>query len=223
MNPTGKDKFTFLTEQGDTCCTTGDFQGAVLNYSEAIQLDPTQPTLYKRRGDAYLALGGGNRRMAIADYSRAIVYDPDYAEAYYRRGLERGAIAQDNDALADFLKAALLDPTYFPRDKRKVQDYADLILDYTQSLQEDPELPMVYFWRAVAQHGLGAYDAAIADFTQALKFDTHDRAAIYFARGLSFEASNARASALADYDAALGINHEFQAAYSQREALQNKR
>lgn len=221
MNATGQQRVTFLAEQGATCYTTGDFPGAILNYTEAIKLDPTQATLYKRRGDVYLAMGA-DRHITLADYNRAIVLDPDYAEAYYRRGLERGALGEFSDALVDLLKAALLNPTYFPTDNHPLHDYADIILGYTRNLQEDPELPMVYFWRAVAQHGVGNYDAALADFTEALKFDTQDQAAIYFARGFNFEASNAWASAVADYDAALAINHDFQAAYTQREALQNK-
>ena len=42
---------------------------AVAEYSNAIQLDPDNPGLYQKRGDAYQAMGDSDR--AEADYEEA--------------------------------------------------------------------------------------------------------------------------------------------------------
>jgi tetratricopeptide (TPR) repeat protein len=218
MNDSKDSRANLLTEQGDTCYATGDFSSAVLNYTEAIQLNPTQASLYKRRADARLAMGE-SRSVVIADYTQAISQDPNYAEAYYRRGSERAAIGQLPDSLVDYMRAVLLDPKYIPASNSQVSSYAQAIVDYSQSLQKEPELPMVYFWRGIAQYALGKFSEAIVDLTEAIKLNIEGQEAFYFARGLSFEGKRERAAALADYDAALRINPEFEAARSQRTAL----
>ncbi|MBJ7900211.1 MAG: tetratricopeptide repeat protein [Cyanobacteria bacterium RI_101] len=62
----------------------GDYQGAVLIFSELIQTQPDYAEAYFNRGVAWERL---NRwPAALADYSRAIERDPQLAEAYHRRG-----------------------------------------------------------------------------------------------------------------------------------------
>ncbi len=60
--------------------------------------------------------------------------------------------------------------------------------------------------RGVVQFNLGDYEAAVADFSAALRLGIHVRAKIYVNRGLSHEALRYDALARADYQAALAVN-----------------
>ena len=66
---------------------TKDYDGAIADYTAAIQLNPNFAEAYKRRGAVRNAKGEAD--TSIADYSEAIRLKPQDAEAYYNRGLVR--------------------------------------------------------------------------------------------------------------------------------------
>ena len=80
--------------------------GAIVDYSKAIELDPNDYFVYFLRGceknllDDYYA--------AIADFTKAIEIDPNYAVAYSQRGSAKAALGDVNGACADIKKAANL-------------------------------------------------------------------------------------------------------------------
>jgi tetratricopeptide (TPR) repeat protein len=55
-----------LVGQADRYFASGDYDSAVHTYANAINLDPTNTTIYPKRGAAYLAKG--DVKMAVADY-----------------------------------------------------------------------------------------------------------------------------------------------------------
>ena len=87
----------------------GDYEQAIVDYDQAIQLNPDDPIAFSNRGNAYKSKGNIDR--AIADFSEAIKLDPKFAEAYANRGLlklKRGDAAANEDiASAERLKPAL--------------------------------------------------------------------------------------------------------------------
>ncbi|MFW6237504.1 MAG: tetratricopeptide repeat protein, partial [Desulfosudaceae bacterium] len=54
--------------RGDICLATGDYELAIWNYSQAIDLDD-QPAVYRKRGRAYIKTG--QTEKACADFARA--------------------------------------------------------------------------------------------------------------------------------------------------------
>jgi tetratricopeptide (TPR) repeat protein len=62
----------------------GDYQGAIAEYTLAIQFAPNIALAFSCRGDAYYKLG--QEEKAMADYNQAIAINPTLALAYYRRG-----------------------------------------------------------------------------------------------------------------------------------------
>jgi tetratricopeptide (TPR) repeat protein len=62
----------------------GDYQGAIAEYTLAIQFAPNIALAFSCRGDAYHKLG--QEEKAMADYNQAIAINPTIAIAYYRRG-----------------------------------------------------------------------------------------------------------------------------------------
>ena len=64
-----------------------DYQGAIADYTKAIEINPQLAPAYYNRGLAKYDLK--DYQGAIADYSKAIEINPQYADAYYNRGLAK--------------------------------------------------------------------------------------------------------------------------------------
>jgi tetratricopeptide (TPR) repeat protein len=91
----------------------GDLDGAIADYSRAIELDPNDAVTYRNRANTRQA--AGDLDGAIADCSRAIELDPELADAYFIRGNAHFRQRHWTDALADFQRVCELNP--------KKQDY----------------------------------------------------------------------------------------------------
>jgi len=89
----------------------GQYDRALDDYNQAIQLDSKQAPLFLGRGTTY-ALKGAYER-AIEDYVQALRLDPDFAQVYVVRGLLFSKLGKAAQAAADFAKARQLNP-YMP-------------------------------------------------------------------------------------------------------------
>ena len=69
---------------GKACLEKGDFNAAMVAYTEAIRLDPKLAEAYLSRGRAYEEKA--EHAKAIAGYAEAIRVNPKLAEAYLSRG-----------------------------------------------------------------------------------------------------------------------------------------
>ncbi|HEY9639864.1 MAG TPA: tetratricopeptide repeat protein, partial [Coleofasciculaceae cyanobacterium] len=110
----------------------GDNQGAIADYTQAIQVNQDWgadnpngsyyglTSAYLSRGNAYSALG--YKQKAIADYNQAIQLKPDYADAYYNRGNAYSALGDNQKAITDYQKAADL-----YQQQGKTQDQQDAL------------------------------------------------------------------------------------------------
>ena len=76
-----------------------DHHGAIMDYTEAIRLDPQDYTSYFNRAISKDALN--DRSGAIDDLNRAIELNPKYAKAYQFRGYLRMTPADFEGTIAD--------------------------------------------------------------------------------------------------------------------------
>ena len=81
----------------------GDHDGAIADYSRAIELDPEVHSLYYLRGLAKEAKG--DLDGTIADYNRAIELDPKQPKAYINRGFAKQAKGDVDGATIDYNRA----------------------------------------------------------------------------------------------------------------------
>jgi len=81
-----------------------DYQGAIADYTKAIQIDPQDAFSYVNRGNAKKGLG--DHQGAIADYSKAIEINPQYANAYKNRGIAKELVRDLKGACADWKEAS---------------------------------------------------------------------------------------------------------------------
>jgi tetratricopeptide (TPR) repeat protein len=101
-----QDSSTAIQKTGDILLSAkakyknGDYQGAIVEYTLAIDFAPNLALAFSCRGDAYDKLG--ESKKAMADYNRALELDPTIVVAYYRRGNLHYAAKNYPLALADY-------------------------------------------------------------------------------------------------------------------------
>lgn len=90
----------------------GRFSEAIVEFNEAIELEPEMAEAYCNRGAAYIQLG--NYERAIEDLDEAIRFDPQYADAYRNRGFAYFLLGEFDGAVEDLDEAIRLDPDELP-------------------------------------------------------------------------------------------------------------
>ena len=89
-----------------------------LNYlNRAIEINPSVPEFYQRRGDALFLTK--KYEEALANYDKMIELDPSNAYAYYLRGNAKGSLLNKEGACEDWKKAEAMgysDPNGYIRD-----------------------------------------------------------------------------------------------------------
>jgi tetratricopeptide (TPR) repeat protein len=87
----------------------GDAQGAVADFTRALELKPSHPEdLFFNRGNAYAL--AGKTVGAISDFTRAVEIRPDFARAFFNRGLVRARTGDLAGARADWQHAIAIEP-----------------------------------------------------------------------------------------------------------------
>ena len=116
-----------------------ELDSAIIDFSKAIGIRPTDKSPYEARGLAQAEKG--NWKDMLADCSRAIGIDPGHASAYYNRSTAR----------------------------KNMQDWKGAIDDCSEAIKLDSEFAAAYNSRGEAKAGTGDLEGAIADFSKAIK------------------------------------------------------
>ncbi len=118
----------FLSTQrfkaGNEAYTRGDYNGAIIAYTEAIEFDNSNAAAYLYRGSAFGTLG--DYMKSAADYTNAIRLDGNNANAYVGRGI-----------------------AYY-----YMGNYAAAVADLTAAIQADPQNAKAYYTRSVCYSAL---------------------------------------------------------------------
>ncbi|RDX60191.1 Hsp70-Hsp90 organizing protein 2 [Mucuna pruriens] len=97
-----------LKDQGNEFFKSGKFLKAAALYTQAIKLDPSNPTLYSNRAAALLQLDKLNK--ALDDAEMTIKLKPQWEKGYFRKGSILEAMKRYDDALAAFQIALQYNP-----------------------------------------------------------------------------------------------------------------
>ena len=98
----------------------GDHDGAILDFSKAIELDPSSALAFNNRGLSRVKLE--DFVGATTDFSKAIELDPSVAAIYFNRGIAYIHGKNFLGAIEDFTMAAKLDGSYSIRAQEQI-DY----------------------------------------------------------------------------------------------------
>lgn len=76
--------------QSNAACEAGDFANAVILYTEALSLDPTNHVLYSNRSAARIKQG--HFSLALQDACKARDLCPTWAKGCYRQGKSQSIV-----------------------------------------------------------------------------------------------------------------------------------
>ena len=197
----------------------GDYENAISDYYQVIQLQPDDAEAYNNMGLAKFNLK--QHFDAIADFDIAIRLKPDYARAYSNRGIVKAQLGEFADAISD-LDAAIrydreLTSAYYNRGLMyaMLEQFASAVSDFNTAIRLDPEFASAYLNRGVVKRKLGKYTAAIADYDIAIRLEP-DAADAYLNRGAAKESLGQHVAAISDYDIAIRLKPNYAKAYYNR-------
>ncbi len=174
----------------------GEYDYAIVDYAEAIGVDPWYAAAYSDRGVALLALGDADR--AIDSFDAAISIDPLQADAFSNRSAARHMKGDDDRAIADASTAI----DFYNKDR--AFGWGSNIhgnrIDFSEShytLRLGTRAAVAYFNRGLAWSGKGQVDRAIADYDMALLVDRQLSVA-YRMRSAAWRAKGMEGPAIAD-------------------------
>jgi tetratricopeptide (TPR) repeat protein/predicted small secreted protein len=204
---------TFL-DRGILFASRGEYDMAVADFTDAIDIDPDLQTAWMLRGRALYA--SVSRVMSVgANFSSVSVTTTGGV------GVSEDKKAVYDRAIADFTQAIRLDPNNAKAYTERGDAYADkgdserAIADYTQAIRIDPNYAWAYNNRGLSYNDKGEYDRAIADYTQAIRLDPNYMET-YYNRGLAYYNKREYDRAIANYTQAIRLDPNLALAYSNR-------
>jgi len=209
---------------GESRWLSGDVDGAIAAYTQAIRLDPKNAEAYAQR--ARMRACTHELGKAIADYTEAIRLDPKNYFAYCERARICEMKGDVDKAIADWTIAIPLAP---PGDSYDVADIFfargwfygkkgeldKAIADYSEVVRRTSFDAYVHCCRASMYEKKGELDKAIADYTEAVRLRP-DNAYMFIGRARLYRKKGALDEAIADCTEAIRLKPDFAAAYYQR-------
>ncbi|VVA12921.1 PREDICTED: ankyrin-1 [Prunus dulcis] len=108
VTPEAKKKAAEAKSRGDDAFKTKDYNMAIDAYTQAIDMDPTDGTLFSNRSLCWMRLGQPEYALADAKACRAL--KPDWAKACYREGAALRLLQKFDEAANSFYEGVRLDP-----------------------------------------------------------------------------------------------------------------
>ncbi len=178
----------------------GNYESALRDYTQAVEIEPKNPDLLNSRGKTYfdMALSGKFKSKeneylenALKDYTEALtkpkIKNKSKAEVLVNRGAAEGAR----------------------------NNHVQSIADITEGLKLDPTNKNGYFNRSIAYYSLQQYDNALADYKEYLKLDPNN-ANIWYESGMILRSMKRNDEAIKSLDEAIRLNPNFGLAYLER-------
>ncbi len=206
-------------QQGIDALNKHDYDRAIANFSQAIEINPRDADAYTNRALAKEKIGDFDE--AISDYSHAIEINPQDTDAYVNRGIAKQKSGDSDGAISDYSHAIEFDSrddlAYYNRGTAKMdkRDFNGAVADFNQAIEISPRTALFYNERGIAKKDTGDLDGAIADYNQALALDPNN-VLTYNNRGVARCKKGDYDGAIADYSQAIQINPGFFNAYNNR-------
>ena len=170
-----QDEYEKFKDLGDSKMDNKDYDGAIIEYTNAIKSNPKIALLYYERGGAKDSKG--DFQGAIDDYTKAIEVDDNFSQPrnnrkfyYNNRGTARYYISDYANAVEDFTKSIGYGKnSYFNRAmcKEELTDYQGAIEDFTKAIDKDSNDSSSYFHRGEIYYKLNQNDKACSDWSKA--------------------------------------------------------
>jgi tetratricopeptide (TPR) repeat protein len=179
---------------------------------QALEIDPSHPTVLARSGTFHLEAGEDRRAEEL--FRSALKADPGEAEAL--RGLSVVLLNQEKyaEAIPMLDRAIQADPgnalNYADRGRAQagLRNREEAVADFSRAIELDPDFYWNYIDRGRQYLQLRQFDAAEADFSRAIQIDPELFLPYVYRAGL-YDRLDRRNEAIADYRRVLRLNPEY--------------
>ncbi len=163
-----------------------NYADAIIDFNQAIELNPDDLKIYKIRADSKSTLG--DFKGAIDDYNHVLKLNPADVEIQKKleeiKKLLEVPSRKDGTVVRRTITRTIIESEQSSGDIRNYKqrgheksakgDYAGAIEDFTQALKLKPDDVDAYNARARTKTQSGDYTGAIEDYTQAIKHNSQD-------------------------------------------------
>ena len=211
-NPANDAKVAATHHRGAGYLLQTKFDQAIVEFNEALRIDPTYKRSYNSRGNAWK--GKGELDIAIADYNEAIRLDPNFAFPYNGRANAWSNKGEWDRAIADYDEVIRLDPSlaapYANRGMawRGKGELDRALADENEALRRDPKNVVVYANRGEIWRLKGDLDRALIEQEQSVRLDPQSPLP-FLSRGDTYRYRGDFTRAFADYDQALRLTPDY--------------
>lgn len=207
----------------------GNYDAALKDYTQAVDIEPSNPELLNSRGKTYfdMAMSGKFKskeaeyvQKALSDYSEALskpsIKPKSKAEVYINKGAAEGSRGNNQQAINDITEGLKIDPTnkngYFNRSIAYFgfKQYENALSDYTEYIKYDPNNANVWYETGMIQRSMNRNEEAIKALDQALKLNPNFTVA-YIERARAKAQAGNKAAAQADYQKAQQLGARMEA------------
>jgi tetratricopeptide (TPR) repeat protein len=208
-------------ELGHEKLKSGDWQGAVDDFTRAIELDARLQTRNSK------SVSGDRFAGSETGASEIFVSDPFTAAAYNSRAIAHAYLGELDEAVGDYQHALRIKPNWaevylnlgFTLLEKK--DYAAAVVEFTRAIQLKSTLVAAHHARGTTFMKQGRMEPAVADFTNALKLDP-SMAEAYANRGLALLVMGKEAEAKTDLEKCLELRPDLKSDLDRRIELARK-
>jgi tetratricopeptide (TPR) repeat protein len=207
-----------LLEAADKNLLDQNYNRAIKQYSECVDLQPDEYRPVYRRGQAYYY--SGNSRLALEDFEKTIALNPEHIESYnYMIAI---LIKSGDQQKAEIWQARLEEVS-----PEKTSDYSPVSEDMSRDLPAeetviDQDQDYHQLMETADKHLLDQnYNRAIKQYSQCMDLQPDDYRPVY-RRGRAYYYSGNNRSALEDFEKTIALNPAHIEAYNHVIAILNK-
>lgn len=208
--------------RGNLKIDSGDYQGAIADYSEALNVDEGYWKAYINRGNAKNQLK--NYLGAIEDFNAVLAIDSGAVNAYVNRANSYKLLGDPASAIRDYDRAIRMNPdqielyTNRSNTKYELKDYQGALEDISEAIRRKPDYVNGYSNRAYIRKAMNDLSGALEDYSRAIELKP-DNSDLYTNRGnLKFQTGDIQ-GALSDYSASITISPDNYLGYKNRGSL----
>jgi len=156
--------------------------------SAFLKKDEEQDVIFKQLKSAFYNTCLNDYNNAIDNYGEIIAIKPKFGLAYFGRAAARTEMFDFINSLNNLNKTEFQTSSNQnlnePKKMIVMQDYTDVIADYSKAIELEPILPEAYYNRAELFTRQNNFSAAIADYNEAIK-ENPNFVEAYYNRGLT--------------------------------------
>lgn len=211
------DKSRVFFYRGTALLYAHEYDRAISDFAQAIQITPLYLAAHINRGVAYYE--NGDLQSSLSNFSKAISLYPDEESGYGNRAHIYLKLGQYQNALKDINRCIELFPDnpdfliFRGQVYYEVGEFQKAINDYGQVIKTGNSSVGAYNGRGLALASSGQHDKAVADFNFVVNLAPNEVVG-YINRGNSFLALGKLNEAIADFEKAIKINPQYAESYN---------